>query len=354
MAAMFSRRALIGPIVLVLLVVAGYPAYWFYAKGIAEDAFARWVEARRAEGYEVAHGPAEVGGFPMLIRLRVPDPAIAAPDRRWRWRGAAARLEMQPWDFHRYRLEFTGTHTFQVRTDAGPRSYMAEALEAFAIARFHGNGRLADLGLSITELSVDRVGARESKGSEALTLRQARLDVGRAETSPAGHTEKSLDLSLIAEDVHLAAAKLPLGGVVPKVRLVAEVMGALSDVSPAALQAWRKAGGTIEVPWLNIAWGPLDLRAKGTVALDEELRPLGALTADIRGYGETLSALADAGVMRRDVASAGRITLDLLAQPSKDDGRRVLTVPLTAQDGGFYVGPIRALTLPPVVPPAAN
>ena len=35
---MFSRRALIGPIVLVLLVVAGYPVYWFYAKGVAEPA----------------------------------------------------------------------------------------------------------------------------------------------------------------------------------------------------------------------------------------------------------------------------------------------------------------------------
>ena len=92
------------------------------------------------------------------------------------------------------------------------------------------------------------------------------------------------------------------------------------------------------------------MRANGTVALDQRMRPLGASTADIRGFEEALGALAEAGILRRDMLPASRVTLNLLAKTNKSDGRRVLTVPLTAQDGALLVGPIKLAALPPVVP----
>ena len=91
------------------------------------------------------------------------------------------------------------------------------------------------------------------------------------------------------------------------------------------------------------------MRANGTVALDQRMRLLGALTADIRGFEEALGALAEAGILRREMLPASRVTLNLLAKTDKSDGRRVLTVPLTAQDGALLVGPIKLAVLPPVV-----
>src|SRR3546814_11802892 len=82
-------------------------------------------------------------------------------------------------------------------------------------------------------------------------------------------------------------------------------MGALPPGPPSqAIEAWRQNGGTVEIPWLNLVWGPLDLRAKGTATLDGRMRPLGALTADIRGYRETLTAFASAGLVPPDTALA--------------------------------------------------
>ena len=59
----------------------------------------------------------------------------------------------------------------------------------------------------------------------------------------------------------------------------------------AAVQTWRDAGGTVEIHSFHILWGPLGIDSAGTVALDGEMRPIGALTADITGYGDVIDAL---------------------------------------------------------------
>ena len=100
-----------------------------------------------------------------------------------------------------------------------------------------------------------------------------------------------------------------------------------------------------------MVWGALDLRANGTMALDADMRPLGALTADIRGYEEALEAMAEAGMLRRNILPASRVALNLLAKTDESDGRKVLTVPLTAQDGALFLGPIKLSDLPAVITP---
>src|SRR3546814_2058553 len=114
-------------------------------------------------------------------------------------------------------------------------------------------------------------------------------------------------------------------------------MGALPPGPPSqAIEAWRQNGGTVEIPWLNLVWGPLDLRAKGTATLDGRMRPLGALTADIRGYRETLTAFASAGLVPPDTALAAGAVLQILAHTASEDGARGAHVTLTAEQRGVF------------------
>src|SRR3546814_20885801 len=100
-------------------------------------------------------------------------------------------------------------------------------------------------------------------------------------------------------------------------------MGALPPGPPSqAIEAWRQNGGTVEIPWLNLVWGPLDLRAKGTATLDGRMRPLGALTADIRGYRETLTAFSSAGLVPPDTALAAGVPPHIPGHPPPRDQRR--------------------------------
>ncbi len=339
---MFSRRALIAPIVLLVLLAAGYSAFWAYAAASARDAVTDWLERLRADGVETSHGEISTTGFPMLIRLEVAEPAIASGSR-WRWRAGAVAIEMQPWDFSRFRIEPAADHRLDLRLREDGPTYRFGTGSAVAVARVHANGRLASLGVQVSDLKVTT-----PAGRPVFAAQQIWFEASQPAIAPKGHRDQALDLSLVVGDAEVGE-DAPLGKEVAKLHVAGEVLGPLAGETPvAALEAWRDAGGVLEVRWLNLVWGALDLRAKGTLALDETLRPLGALTADLRGYGQALDALAAAGLMRPGVTRAARVALDLLAKPSEVDGRRVLTVPLTLQDGGLYAGPVRLFAVPAI------
>ena len=95
-------------------------------------------------------------------------------------------------------------------------------------------------------------------------------------------------------------------------------------------------------------WGALSVDAVGTLSLDDELRPLAAMTAEIVGYAALLEALARTGAIKARDASLATTALGLLAKPGPN-GTRVLTLALTAQNGTLFVGPLALLRLAPVV-----
>ena len=78
-------------------------------------------------------------------------------------------------------------------------------------------------------------------------------------------------------------------------------------------------------------WGPLDLSASATIALDEQLQPMGAGSARLVGYAEALDALAAHAAISRSAATAAKAVLSLMAN-NPDDGRPPdVDVPLTLQ-----------------------
>jgi len=254
-------------------------------------------------------------------------------------------IEVRPWDMRRIRFEASGAQRFRLTPKSG-KDYTANAGGVTGVASVGENGSLKAISLEFGEPRIT-----EAEAGSIVSAGRILADLSRPEIPPIAHTETSLGLAFELEKVELKRLEPgPLGATIASARLKAEFLGPLSGATPReALTAWRDSGGTLEIQWFNMVWGALDLRANGTAALDEEMRPLGALTADIRGYEETLSALADAGLLRRDFLPASRVTLNLLAKQDESDGRRVLTAPITAQDGALMLGPIRVLELPPLL-----
>ena len=95
--------------------------------------------------------------------------------------------------------------------------------------------------------------------------------------------------------------------------------------------AWRDGGGALEIRRLALIWGPLDLTASATLALDEQLQPMGAGSARVVGYAETLDALAAHAAISRSAATAAKAVLSLLAHTPEDGSPPDVEVPLTLQ-----------------------
>ena len=341
-----SPRALLLAVFALILLAGAYAAYWVYAAALLEDGFADWRKARQAQGYTVNHGAVSVTGFPMALRLTAADPAIADPTRGWSWKGRRVSHEIAPWNWYWTRLEFDGPHEAALTVEGRRHHYRGDAESAVFIGRVLPSGGLDKGALDVTRLRI-----RETGSGAASTFRHLRL---RLATVARGNPD--LRVTLMVERAHLAAgAALPLGPDIPRL----EARGTLHGGAPArydraAFDRWRAAGGTIDLEWLKLTWGPLDLEANGTVTLDESMRPLGALTADIRGHNETITVLEKARLLRRRAAATSRIALSLLAKPDKNGTGSVLTVPVTAQEGRLYLGFVQLFLLPPIPFPARS
>jgi hypothetical protein len=154
-------------------------------------------------------------------------------------------------------------------------------------------------------------------------------------------------IELEAIDITSGEALLQrLGGTVDLVRAAFDVKGTWSP-GPVdrQLDAWRLNGGTVDVRDTRIEFGALRADIEGTLSLDDELRPLGAMTATFLGLPEFIDRLQQSEIIRPRDAAAAKVSINLLSDRT-DSGR--LRIPLTAQFGRLSVGPLSMGALPSV------
>jgi len=336
----FGKSLLIA-ILASLTIAVAHSGYWYYARGLALDLIAGWLDARRDEGYRIAHDPMQSEGFPFAIRVLLAQPSVVAPDGSWRWQGARLALEAQPWNLHRFRLEAHGAQDLTIEREGAPYRITMEPKEATSIVAFWRDGQPKSASVLLREVRV-------SGDPGDWQAAEVWIEATRPESPPAAHTETALTLSVAGAGVELPAhVAAPLGHMIETLRGDFRLLGLVGN-GPVGqvVERWRRDGGTVEVPWLRVVWGRVDLRAQGSMALDEDWRPMGAFSADIRGYAAGMDALADTAIIEPKMATMAKIGLALLAKRPPEGGDPVLTVPVTAQSGQLYAGPVRISDLP--------
>ena len=340
---MISRKSAL--VIGVLALATAYTGYWFYARTLALQVIDNWTEQRRAEGYTVSYDGPDISGFPLLVRAELENPRLER--EAFAWRGERLRIEMQPWNLRRIRIDLDGKQW--VTPTAGAAQMVLVPAEAAVVANLSATGRLADAALLVRDLTISN-----PAGSPLLQAVEVWLEATAPVEPPKSDQDASLALSLSAADILLPKdVDGPLGRTLSKLRADLQVRGYVPSGSPAkVLEAWRRGGGTVDVDWFQVNWGELDLRAKGTIALDAEARPLGAFSTDIRGHNHALDALVAHAVLEPGAATMAKIGLALLAKSPPEGGAPVLTLPVTAQDGHLYAGPLKILDLDPIRLPA--
>ena len=332
------RRALgLALLLLLALLLAGG---WWYGAGRFGDSIDGWIAARRAEGWRIDTSGRRITGFPLGWTARFATLAIAAPVAPWSWQASAVTISWSPFDRNGLALGTSGSARLDIIADGAARtiridsSATAVRLDLAAQPLQHATGTATHIAVSMPELDA----AAETLGFE-VTFDPA---------APADHTANAATLALAAEQLQLTPHDRP-----PPPPLSGSLTATLKGMPPSgppqqAVAAWRDEGGTIELDRLDVKSGAMAVAGNATIALDGEMRPLAAGTASISGIDALLERLVASGQMQaRDVPLA-KLAFGALAKPDPATGVATVTLPVTAENGILYLGPIKVAALKPI------
>jgi hypothetical protein len=338
---------------ILVLLVAGHTVYWFQARRVLAQGYAAWTHARRAAGWTIASEPALAGGWPLAVTLTAPDFVIAGSDPEFlpggiNWSAERLVLRVALAQPRVLRIEAEGAQHVSLGGGADV-PYTADRLRLeLPIA--------PDISPRGGEITAQHLRAGLPSGPETisgLTIDQLSLRIDAKPAAPQG--EALCNFSLSAQAIGLPPDfDWALGPRIEQLTLEGALDGPLPRGRGLAARAaqWRDGGGALEVRDFSLDWGPLDLSAKATLALDDRLQPMGTGTARLTGFAATLNAMADAGVMPQQAATLATAMLTLLSHAPDDDAEPEVEVPLTLQGRTLSLRKIPLARLPTLDWPA--
>lgn len=350
-AARLRRRWLLPLLVVPVLVAAVHAALWFWATTRLEQEATLWAALRRAEGWEVRHGPPARGGWPTQARLGIPDVSLQRDGAGWQAGQVALGLSPAAWD--RLALSAAGPMAIAVGGQVYPMA--AEGLAAdLPLGPPRVSGLPRDAVLRADRLRLDLPGGQ----LEASTLR-----VDLVGGDGAGPQDPLVTLrghaATIVLPPRLAAApgvKL-LGQTLDRVAIDVAISGPWPGLAgaPAARAArWRDGGGTLDVRELGFGWGAARAGMTAVLALDGALQPAGEGILRLSGAGAVLDAAREAGLIGRREVTAAQMLLVLMQRTPPEGGPPRLEIPAMLERRTFSLGGMALGQLPAWQWPAAT
>lgn len=299
------RRAFLILVAAVVVLGGGAAAVWYMGVRSAKAGIEAWAEALRTQGYEVSLGDVSVSGFPTATEATVEGLEIARPADSYAWRWTARQLQVTGrLDGELVAIRVRGAQQLSYVVAGEERSASFGAQRFQVNIQRGGGGRIEHITAELGDFVLRTHGAHE-----ALTARLVQAELTRAAGAgaiPDGSTARLRVDGVVAPDKRMS----PLGSTIEAFYAEVTLQRRLDTLDLGqALPAWRAAPeAKLRVGEARLLWGLLDLRASGTVALDEQLRPQGRFTARIQNIVPALDALYAAkridGAVRADYYAA--------------------------------------------------
>ena len=328
----------------VAIAVAGYTAFWFVAAGEIENRIDDWVEQQRAQGVAVETENTDISGYPLRFSVLFDNPRVQNDSAGWTWEARDFRAEMRPWNFSKVAVVPGRYNAMRYFDGTEWREVRCQIDQGQILLTLDGNRRISNVTLDIAGITLDGLWS-----SGAATIERLRAN-GLSNGDTGEHNGEALKAAIEAENIYLPEGLNDgLGDNLAFLNFNVSLFGPLPDSEPVSIIRWRDSGGTVELNSFRIRWGPLGIESNGTLALDADLRPIGSLTADIIGYGDVIDALIMSNMIPLGDAFLAKVAFNMLAEKDENGGPPVLrSVPVTAQDGTVFVGPVKVAQVPAI------
>ncbi|WP_353210465.1 DUF2125 domain-containing protein [Rhodovarius sp.] len=316
-----SRWWLLPPLALAVL-AALHTGLWRSASSALAQGFEDWAAQRRALGWVVQHGMPVRGGWPFAVTLMVPGIEIAGSPRttpaelRWQAEALELRIALSEWEELR----------------VGPRGRQLLALPGLELPFAADRLELAlplDGGATPREARLVAERLRMNTPLGGFEMRQGGLTLRARLSATEGEPAFSIDLDVTGLTLPPHAG--PLGQRLERLALEGMLSGPLplQRHPTQRAEAWRDAGGTIELRRAVLQWGPVGASLSATGTLDDALQPMGAGQLAVTGAAEAVDALLAVGWLSARAAGPARAIAALLSRRGEDGGPPVLELPIT-------------------------
>ncbi|MET0276905.1 MAG: DUF2125 domain-containing protein [Pseudorhodoplanes sp.] len=351
------RRRSIGwliPSLLLVILAAGWCAFWFYAVGQARERIAGWIEREQRSGRVYTCGDQSLGGFPFRIEFRCTMASAELPKVQPPLQLAMAKITaaVQVYQPTLLIAEIDGPVSI---ADLGQPAKMT-ANWSLAQISLRGTPRNPQrVSFASDKMTIDRAGADRPDRVFAASHAElhGRIASGSAQDNPVIDVATSL-VSASAPALHPSAA--------PPFDLDADTrLFGLKNFAPKSwVERFREiqAGdGRIEVRNLRLKQGELLAVASGTLKLtpsgylDGDLqvtatgveKALAALGVDLSRMGGSRNERIGAALSFLDKLAPGTVTgvMSLLGEAAELEGRKAAKMPLRFRDGAVTLGPIK-------------
>ena len=324
-----------------------YSGLWLALAMSTRELVVKWVKEQQALGFSMRYDKLLASGYPFAIHFEVTNPALGAPNIAdpWYWEGTHLNITVQFWDKNNFLFEASGQQVLTFGVVGNTKTFAGN------VERAHGQLRLSEGVLKKAGVTLQGVKLTSQDNANAvINIPRAQMYLERQTRAKADQQAVSWTLSGSMSDLSLPLLKAsPLGAMIERLSLKAHLIGNIkSGALVQSLEDWRDKGGTIELKNLILGHGPLKINTSGTLALDGNLQPIGALTAHLEGFFETVDALKRVGLVKARDAITAKIVMGVLSRTPASGGPAVLNLALTAQDRFIYLGPVRLLELPAI------
>ena len=337
-------------VAVILLLVAGEFVYWRVAAERLRDGYHDWLSAMAERGWEVSSGAASISGWPRAAAVVVPKLILrhagAAIPGDVQVASAGVTLSVSLLRPVTLRISMTGPAHVRV---AGLQDVVVTGDEDWVSVPLQA-GDLRAVDVHVSGLRIE-----PASGAWHATTGLLNAHATLAEQVRTDQSEPAATFSVSAEAIALPPVmKWPLGPNISSLSMDGVINGPLPqtrDITRWA-EAWRDGGGSVAITHLALGWGPLGLTSSATLALDEQLQPMGSGNGRIVGYGPTLDRLATAGILTRSAATAAKAVLSLMAGTTGADEPSAVDVPLTLQYRTLSMRQVPLVRLPELDWPA--
>lgn len=279
----------------IFLVVAAYSIFWFTLVGNLESRIASWVSEKQAEGYKITYTSLELYGFPYRMEMTLKGLEMTLPassDRPFPLHLGATKLMAVafPWKLDHAVIQSDAL------TLVGGTVNNPEMEIAFLKAR-------SSLNLQEDFSTVDRfsIVADQTRIHYGDMAGEWHADVVKFHYLKPDENASDTELDLPAwgqfyvETQKLSvprAARELIGDSVENMRLDLVVHAKTwPRLTRRSLSAWRDQGGTLSIRKLALKAEVMDFEAQGDLALDQDLKWLGAFSVTLNKDGRLLGRL---------------------------------------------------------------